>query len=138
MTSLFPYNQIFDEFFNEAVDKTLRSDTQNYPKFNIYETDDGDRIFISVAVTGIPKEKIDVYINDDGNLVIEADVEKDTRKYITKGYPIKSFKRTFMFDKKFDVHSVVHENGELIIEFVRKTPKKQQIPILSGDIREAA
>jgi HSP20 family molecular chaperone IbpA len=140
MTTLFPYSTIFDEFFNEAVDKSLRSDNNSYPKFNIYETEDGERVFISLAVTGIPREKIEVYINDDGNLVIESNVEKDNRKYIVKGYPIKSFKRIFVFDKKYEVQNVVHENGELIVEFVRKEPKKRQIPILPGnvDYEEAA
>jgi HSP20 family molecular chaperone IbpA len=139
MVTLFPYSSIFDEFLNEAVEKTFRSDTNSYPKFNIYEEDNGERVFVSLAVTGIPREKIEVYINDDGNLVIESNIEKDSRKYIIKGYPIKSFKRTFIFDKKYEVQNVIHENGELIVEFVRKEPKKRQIPILPGhDEFEAA
>jgi len=131
--TLFPYTTVFDEIFGEAVERTLKSDTTGYPRYNVWEDDDGNRLFVSLAVTGIPREKIEVYLN-----VIEANVDKDTRKYQVKNYPIKSFKRVFGFDRKYEVQNVIHENGELIVELVRKTPKKRQIPILPGDALDEA
>jgi HSP20 family molecular chaperone IbpA len=127
--TLFPVTSAFDDIFGEFSTKVYNTDT-GYPKTNIY-TDEDDNAFIAVAVTGIPERDISVYVDDDDYLVVEANVANDTRKYQHKGYPIKSFKKRFWVDNKYEIGQAVVENGELIIRLNRTTPKRRNIEIIS-------
>jgi len=129
-SALLPVTSIFDELFDDLGTKTFNVDTQ-YPKYNVY--DDGEDAFISVAVTGIPEEKIQIYMDDSDYLVIEANPQKDTRNYQHKGYPIKSFKKRFWIDNRFNVGSAVVENGELVIRLNRTKPKRRNIEIITSN-----
>ncbi len=128
MNTLFPITNGFDDFFNEFSTKVYNTEN-GYPRTNIY-TDSEDNAFISLAVTGIPKESLKLYVDDDDYLVVEASVEQDKRNYNLKGYPVKSFKRKFWVDKKYEIGTVIVENGELIIRLNRKEPKHREIPII--------
>ncbi len=130
-TELFPMTSNFDEIFNDFSDTVYRSDNINYPKYNIFDDQDGNA-FISVACTGIPEESLSVYINDEGLLVIESKVEKDTRNYSVKQYPIKSFERKFRIGSKHEIGTVVYENGELVIRLNKKEPTRKEIPIIAA------
>ena len=135
--SLFPLTPNFDDIFEDFSEKIYKSDSGSYPRSNIYA--DGDNTaYITVACTGIPEDKLNVFIDDDDYLVVQAEVEKDTRDYITKQYPVKSFSKKFWIDKKMDIGTVIYENGELIIRLNRKEPRKREIPIISSKLEDAA
>ena len=130
--TLFPVTNGFDDFFEEFGTKVYNTET-GYPKTNIY-TDEEDNAFISLAVTGIPEDEIQVYVDDEDYLTVESQIATDTRDYKLKSYPVKSFKKRFWVDKKYDIGSAVVENGELIIRLNRKTPKRREIPIIGKNI----
>jgi len=130
-TELFPMTSNYDEIFNEFSDTVYRSDNIGYPKFNIFD-DSEDNAFISLACTGIPEESLSVYINDDGLLVIESNLDKDDRNYSVKQYPIKSFERKFKIGNKHEIGTVVYENGELVIRLNKKEPTRKEIPIIAA------
>ena len=129
INSLFPITQDFDDVFEDFATNVLKSDS-GYPKWNLAKVDDD--LILSVAVTGIPKENIEVYLDDEDLLTIESNVETDDHEYVYKGYPVKSFKKKFSIDKRFEVGTVIHENGELSVRLNRKTPTKRDIPIIGN------
>jgi HSP20 family molecular chaperone IbpA len=133
MTTLFPLTSDFDRFFEDFSKEIYKSDTNSFPRYNLY-TDGEETAFISIAVTGIPEEKLEAFIDDEGYLVIKADIEKDKRDYIVKQYPIKSFEKKFWIDKRYEVGTIVVENGELTVRLNRKEPKRKEIPIIGKTI----
>jgi len=132
-TSLFPLTSDFDKIFEDFSSEIYKADSSSYPRYNIFISDD-ETAFISVAVTGIPEESLKAYIDDEGYLVIEADVKKDTRDYSVKQYPVKSFTKKFVIDKRYEVGTIVVENGELTVRLNRKEPKRKEIPIIGKTI----
>ena len=133
MTSLFPLTSDFDRFFDNFSQEIYKSDTNSFPRYNLYN--DGDETaFISIAVTGIPEENLEAFMDDEGYLVIKADIDKDKRDYIVKQYPVKSFEKKFWIDKKFEVGTIIVENGELTVRLNRKEPKRKEIPIIGKTI----
>jgi HSP20 family molecular chaperone IbpA len=127
--TLFPVTNTFDDIFEEFSTKVYNTET-GYPRTNIY-TDEDENAFLSLAVTGIPEDKIQVYIDDDDYLTVEANIGTDNRNYQLKGYPVKSFQKKFWIDKKYEIGQAIVENGELIIRLNRTTPKRREIPIIS-------
>jgi len=128
ITNLFPVTNTFDDIFEEFSSKVYKAES-GYPRTNIYNDEEGNA-FITVAVTGIPEDRIKVYIDDEDFLTVEASVNADTRNYQLKGYPVKSFTRKFWIDKKYEIGTAIVENGELIIRLNRTIPKRREIPIL--------
>ena len=131
LLELFPMTSNYDEILNDFSDTIYRSDNVNYPKYNIFDDQDGNA-FISLACTGIPEESLSVYINDDGLLVIESKIEKDERNYQVKQYPVKSFIRKFQIGNKHEIGTVVYDNGELVVRLNKKEPVRKEIPIMSA------
>ena len=127
--TLFPVTNTFDDIFEEFSTKVYNAES-GYPRTNIY-TDEDENAFLSLAVTGIPEDKIQVYIDDDDYLTVEANIGTDNRNYQLKGYPVKSFQKKFWIDKKYEIGQAIVENGELIIRLNRTTPKRREIPIIS-------
>jgi HSP20 family molecular chaperone IbpA len=133
MTSLFPLTSDFDRFFDNFSQEIYKADTNSFPRYNLYN--DGDETaFISIAVTGIPEENLEAFMDDEGYLVIKADIDKDRRDYIVKQYPVKSFEKKFWIDKRYEVGTIVVENGELTVRLNRKEPKRKEIPIIGKTI----
>ena len=126
----FPMTTNFDEFFGDFSEKVFKEDT-GYPKYNIW-SDEDENAFISIACTGIPEESLNAYIDDEGLLVIEAEVDKDEREYATKLYPVKSFQKKFVIGTKHEIGTITYENGELTIRLNKKDPVKKEIPILKA------
>ena len=135
--SFFPLTSNFDDIFEGFTETVYKADSNSYPRYSIY-TDGEDTAYITVAVTGIPESSLKAYQDDEGYLVIEADVPKDTRDYVVKQYPVKSFTKKFVIDKRFEIGTIAVENGELIVRLNRTTPKRREIPIIGKPTEEAA
>ena len=133
---LFPLTPNFDDIFETFANDVYKSDTNSYPRSNIY-SDGDDTAFITIAVTGIPEDALSAYVDDEGYLVVEANIPKDNREYLLKQYPVKSFTKKFWIDKKFEVGTIVIENGELIVRLNRVEPKKREIPIIGKPVTES-
>jgi HSP20 family molecular chaperone IbpA len=134
--TIFPLSSEFDKIFEEFSNEIYKTESSGYPKVNMWFDEEGNG-YISIACTGIPEKALNAYIDDEGALVVEAQVPKDTRDYVMKSYPIKSFKKRFIVDKRHEIGTIVYENGELIIRLNKKDPVKQEIPIISSNVSDS-
>jgi len=110
-------NPLMDNFFGAMPGE---NGVAGYPVYNIYSEDDIN--FIELAVTGFSKDELDIYY-EDNLLVIEGTLPKEehaNRKYFTKKFPIKNFKRKFKVDRNLEIHSVKYDYAVLTIELRKK------------------
>jgi HSP20 family molecular chaperone IbpA len=102
----------------------------NYPPHNTYNI--GENTYIEIAVTGLEKDEIKAYFNDEGLFVIEGkreNTQKDDREYFTRNLSTKNFTRKFDVPKNTELKSIKVKNGLLTAEFERTKPTIKYLDI---------
>lgn len=124
-----PYN--FDELLNYAIGAGTTKSVPSYPPHDIVRiTEDGNTHFVlSLAVAAIPKEMIDITV-DDGILTIAHTPEKDelpeTHQLIHRGISRKSFKLAYKLPDHAKVTSAKYADGLLQIRVDIEIPEEQK------------
>ena len=122
-----PFNNIFDEFFNELPALAEKAGF-NFPPVNIVETQEAYHMELNVP----GRNKEDFKINLENGLISvsyekkeEASVEG--QKLVRKEFSFQSFKRSFGLDDKIDTAAIQakYENGLLKLYLPKKAEVKE-------------
>jgi len=124
MSTLFPYDLLFRDFFKSDLDFQPATQAKFTHPVDIFETDKG--LHFEVACTGLSKE--DVELNIEGDILkisynkLEGELkeakELQDRNYIHKGVAKRSFDLGYKIASKFDLSKAdaMMENGLLAIQ----------------------
>ena len=124
MSTLFPYDLLFRDFFKSDLDFQPATQAKFTHPVDIFETDKG--LHFEVACTGLSKE--DVELNIEGDILkisynkLEGELkeakELQDRNYIHKGVVKRSFDLGYKIASKFDLSKAdaMMENGLLTIQ----------------------
>jgi len=109
MSTLFPYDLLFRDFFKSDLDFQPATQAKFTHPVDIFETDKG--LHFEVACTGLSKE--DVELNIEGDILkisynkLEGELkeakELQDRNYIHKGVARRSFNLGYKIASKFDL-----------------------------------
>jgi len=123
MSTLFPYDLLFRDFFKSDLDFQPATQAKFTHPVDIFETDKG--LHFEVACTGLSKE--DVELNIEGDILkisynkLEGELKEakayQDRNYIHKGIAQRSFNLGYKIASKFDLSKAdaMMENGLLAI-----------------------
>jgi HSP20 family protein len=119
MSTLFPYDLLFRDFFKSDLDFIPATQAKFTHPVDIFETDKG--LHFEVACTGLSKE--DIELNIEGDILKisyskdaeVADAEAKGRNYIHRGVAKRSFNLGYKIAPKFDLSKAeaMMENGLL-------------------------
>jgi len=122
MSTLFPYDLLFRDFFKSDLDFQPATQAKLTHPVDIFETDKG--LHFEVACTGLSKE--DIELNIEGDILKisyskdakAADAEAKGRNYIHRGVAKRSFNLGYKIASKFDLSKAeaMMENGLLGIK----------------------
>jgi HSP20 family protein len=112
------FEEIFDHFFNDFFgDKNrFRDITKNkteYPKTDIFISEDGKNYIFQMAVPGLPKEKISVEIDaNERTLTVKttedySNTSKEIDKFYVKELRHSSFQRSWFLGDEMDLEQSV-------------------------------
>jgi HSP20 family protein len=115
MSTLFPYDLLFRDFFKSELDFQPATTAKFTHPVDIFETKYG--LHFEVACTGLSKEDVELHIEGD-TLIIRYDKghkEYEDRNYIHKGVARRSFSLGYKIASKFDLSKTeaMMENGLL-------------------------
>jgi len=117
MSTLFPYDLLFRDFFKSDLDFQPATTAKFTHPVDIFETDKG--LHFEVACTGLSKEDIELNIEGD---ILKISYNKEAkeyedRNYIHKGIAQRSFNLGYKIASKFDLSKAdaMMENGLLAI-----------------------
>ena len=138
---LIPFEQVFDNFFNDFFKGTSTADKikaqAGYPKMDIlYEN---DNLIIRAAVPGVKEEDIQVEMLDEHTVQISGKVsteEWSDNNYYLKELSRRSFTRQVYFEEKLtEPISAIVKDGILTLKWhfsKPKQPEKKLIKIQKG------
>ena len=124
MSTLFPYDLLFRDFFKSDLDFQPATQAKFTHPVDIFETDKG--LHFEVACTGLSKE--DVELNIEGDILkisynkLEGELKEakayQDRNYIHQGIAKRSFDLGYKIASKFDLSKAdaMMENGLLTIQ----------------------
>ena len=122
----------FDNVFS-LMDKFLDDSTTglpNYPPYNIYNSEDGSKYSIELAVAGFTEKDVEVkYANN--TLSIEGNKEeKESDSFLHRGIATRSFNRTFNIADDVVIREGSLKDGILSIYLERIIPEEKKERII--------
>ena len=114
----------FDSIFEDIHRLASVTGKDNYPPYNVIKIDD-DHFFIELALAGIPREALDIQV-DQNQLTISTDkAESDEElEYLHKGISQRGFSRSFTLADHVIVQGADMVNGVLKISLERQLPEE--------------
>ena len=124
----------FDSIFEDIHRLASVTGKDNYPPYNVIKIDD-DHFFIELALAGIPRDALDIEV-DQNQLTISTDkAESDEElEYLHKGISQRGFSRSFTLADHVIVQGADMRNGILKVNLERQLPdelKPRKIDISS-------
>jgi HSP20 family molecular chaperone IbpA len=121
-----PFLLGFDEI-ERLLDRVSKG-SEGYPPYNIErlarDTDNPERLRITLAVAGFTRDQLDVSI-EENQLVIRGRQQDDkSRQYLHRGIAARQFQRTFVLADGMEVQGADLKNGLLSIDLVRPHPER--------------
>ena len=118
MSTLFPYDLLFRDFFKSELDFQPAVNAKSTHPVDIFETKHG--LHFEVACTGLSKEDVELNIEGDILKISYQRFEKkeyEDRTYIHQGIAKRSFNLGYKIASKFDLSQAeaMMENGLLAI-----------------------
>ena len=132
MSTLFPYDLLFRDFFKSELDFQPAIQAKLTHPVDIFETKHG--LHFEIACTGLSKS--DVELNIEGDVLKisyskdaeAADAEAQGRNYIHRGVAKRSFNLGYKIASKFDLSKAeaMMENGllSILIPFAEEAKQK--------------
>lgn len=122
--------EVFNDFFN--ADFVPRS-AATAPAINVVESDKD--YTVEFAAPGLKKEDFQVHINDDGNLVVKMEQQKEqkeedkSRRYLRREFSYSKFEQTLILPDDVEKDQIVAkvDNGVLTVD-LPKTVAAQKKP----------
>jgi len=119
-TNLFGDILRFDSIHNNSIN--------NFPFHDIIDisNDNEERYVIKLALAGYDKDEIEVKLEKSVLTVSGKPSDTNKKKYLVKGISKRSFTKSFKLSDFTEVNDVHMGNGLLVIDLVRKKPKKDR------------
>lgn len=112
-----PFYSLFNEFFNDEIDRTFGSNKSNAPAVNVLEKEGAFQV--EVVAPGYKKDDFKLKLDKD-QLTISSEIkeeneEKEGEKVIKREYRSASFSRSFTLPQNVDVEAInaKYEDGLL-------------------------
>tara|TARA_R110002124_G_scaffold116953_3_gene273768 strand:+ start:214 stop:666 length:453 start_codon:yes stop_codon:yes gene_type:complete len=114
----------FDSIFEDIHRLASVTGKDNYPPYNVIKIDD-DHFFIELALAGIPRDALDIEV-DQNQLTISTDkAESDEElEYLHKGISQRGFSRSFTLADHVIVKGADMIDGVLKISLERQLPEE--------------
>lgn len=103
---------------------------QHVPKTNVLKTESGFRF--EMAIPGIPKNEIDIQVEDQRLTIRHRASSDESIKYLRKGFDFSGFERSFELPKEIDGSAIEarFDSGILVLELpVSESAKPRTIAI---------
>jgi molecular chaperone IbpA len=109
----------FDRIFSDAENRTQ---TNNYPPFNIVKH--SDSLFeIELAVAGFSKEELTVEIDQDQLIIRGQKFVDNLKEYLHRGLAARDFEKSWTLADHMEVDEVELTNGILSVKLTRTIPE---------------
>ncbi len=121
------------DHFERMLDRVAKAGNDGYPPYNIEQVGEhGLRIVLAVA--GFAEAELQVTLEDNQLTIRGRQVDDEAKVYLHRGIAARQFQRSFVLAEGIEVEGAHLDNGLLLIELVRPTPKAQTrtIDIVSG------
>ena len=122
----------FDSIFEDIHRLASVTGKDNYPPYNVIKIDD-DHFFIELALAGIPRDALDIEVDQNQLTISTEKAESDEElEYLHKGIAERNFVRTFKLAEFVEVAEAKLEDGILRVSLFRNVPdamKPQKIKI---------
>ncbi len=120
----------FFENMLDRVDRVGRSNSGNYPPYNIIQHDE-EHYRLEMAVAGFTRDQINIKL-DDRELTISGSEMKDSVTdenvtYVYRGISSRNFYRSFLLDEYVEIVEATLDNGILSVELERKVPESKKV-----------
>ena len=118
-----PFAIGFDRYF-EDLERMSNITQTNYPPYNVVKEDD-EHFSVELAVAGFSKK--DVSITKEKNvLVIEGNVEDESKDFVHKGLASRAFKRSFTLADDVEISGASLKDGILVVSLERIIPEEDK------------
>ena len=118
-----PFAIGFDRYF-EDLERMSNISQTNYPPYNVVKEDD-EHFTVELAVAGFSKK--DVSITKEKNvLVIEGNVEDESKDFVHKGLASRAFKRSFTLADDVEISGASLKDGILVVSLERIIPEEDK------------
>ena len=118
-----PFAIGFDRYF-EDLERMSNISQTNYPPYNVVKEDD-EHFTVELAVAGFSKK--DVSITKEKNvLVIEGNVEDESKDFVHKGLASRGFKRSFRLADDVEISGASLKDGILKVSLERIIPEEDK------------
>ena len=118
-----PFAIGFDRYF-EDLERMSNISQTNYPPYNVVKEDD-EHFSVELAVAGFSKK--DVSITKEKNvLVIEGNVEDESKDFVHKGLASRAFKRSFTLADDVEISGASLKDGILVVSLERVIPEEDK------------
>jgi len=114
----------FDSIFEDIHRLASVTGKDNYPPYNVIKIDD-DHFFIELALAGIPRESLDIEVDQNQLTVSTEKAETDEElEYLHKGISQRGFSRSFTLADHVVVKGADMIDGVLKISLERQLPEE--------------
>ena len=118
-----PFAIGFDRYF-EDLERMSNITQTNYPPYNVVKEDD-EHFTVELAVAGFSKK--DVSITKEKNvLVIEGNIEDESKDFVHKGLASRAFKRSFTLADDVEISGASLKDGILKVSLERIIPEEDK------------
>lgn len=119
----------FDQF-ERTLERVAKASTEGYPPYNIERIGE-DRLRITLAVAGIPMERLEVRHEANQLTVFGRTAEESGHDdsgpehvFLHRGIAARAFQRSFVIAEGIEIDGAELDNGLLHINLVRPTPRR--------------
>lgn len=113
----------------KRLDALADSNATNYPPYNIIKVDDNTQE-LHIALAGIPRDDIEVSVEQNVLTVSTVSPKMDSRQYIHKGIAARTFARNWQLSDIAVVDEPRYSDGMLIIPIRMEIPETQKRKVL--------
>jgi len=114
----------FDSIFEDIHRLASVTGKDNYPPYNVIKIDD-DHFTIELALAGIPRESLDIEVDQNQLTVSTEKAETDEElEYLHKGISQRGFSRSFTLADHVIVQGADMVDGVLKISLERQLPEE--------------
>ena len=114
----------FDSIFEDIHRLASVTGKDNYPPYNVIKIDD-DHFFIELALAGIPRDALDIEVDENQLTISTEKAESDEElEYLHKGISQRGFSRSFTLADHVVVKGADMIDGVLKISLERQLPEE--------------
>jgi|TARA_B100001094_G_scaffold259024_1_gene259037 molecular chaperone IbpA len=114
----------FDSIFEDIHRLASVTGKDNYPPYNVIKIDD-DHFFIELALAGIPRDALDIEVDQNQLTISTEKAESDEElEYLHKGISQRGFSRSFTLADHVVVKGADMIDGVLKISLERQLPEE--------------